>query len=519
MATATRRFYSNTAAVAKLTAGINNIQTTIAVDTVAGLPTSFPFSYTLERDGGTLLEIVEVQSIAALVLTVIRGVDGSTAQAHAINTRAEHTSVAKDYDLANLHASTTSVSTAHGMVVQGDVTNGYVDLSSPQTIGGTKTFSGVLTLTGTTPTGVAVNSLSEQLQTNVNLSGGGTLTTNVSGAILWSARFIVISSGYGTHYSTDGSFDIIAPAPATVITGVGGAANITVAGDGTIPLGSWQSLYYILPIGSAHTSVTANFRVASFSAALEVPPHWVLIAQRNDDASTIKWGSGFIQDFGGSMDTTKGFGRNQFVTLADVQTIAGAKTFSAAAVFSSTVNTVGNLSENGNRVYSSANANLSVTTPAAIAAAGAVGVGTTYARADHVHAGVVSVAGRAGAVTLTAADIGAGTFAGSFFFSSNLSLNGTNAGLELGASSSNTPFIDFHSGATPVDYDVRLIASGGTGATGAGTLSVYAASVVVQGTLNSTGTLSENGNRVYSVANPPPSTERGRFYRGFLAAA
>jgi hypothetical protein len=53
-----------------------------------------------------------------------------------------------------------------------------------------------------------------------------------------------------------------------------------------------------------------------------------------------------------------------------------------------------------------------------------------------------------------------------------ITLNGGNAGMEIGASASNTPYFDFHSSATPNDYDFRLIASGGGSATGQGSLSM-----------------------------------------------
>lgn len=57
------------------------------------------------------------------------------------------------------------------------------------------------------------------------------------------------------------------------------------------------------------------------------------------------------------------------------------------------------------------------------------------------------------------------------------------AGLEIGGQvgTATTPFIDFHSGATLVDYDARIIASGGTGAIGGGTLNLLAAQVQVNG--------------------------------------
>lgn len=50
-------------------------------------------------------------------------------------------------------------------------------------------------------------------------------------------------------------------------------------------------------------------------------------------------------------------------------------------------------------------------------------------------------------------------------------------GFEIGRVDGNasSPFIDFHSGATAVDYDVRLLATGGSGVAGGGTLAITAA--------------------------------------------
>jgi hypothetical protein len=54
--------------------------------------------------------------------------------------------------------------------------------------------------------------------------------------------------------------------------------------------------------------------------------------------------------------------------------------------------------------------------------------------------------------------------------------NDANGSIELGKvdGTGTTPFIDFHAGATATDYDVRVIASGGTGSVGAGTLTLTA---------------------------------------------
>lgn len=52
--------------------------------------------------------------------------------------------------------------------------------------------------------------------------------------------------------------------------------------------------------------------------------------------------------------------------------------------------------------------------------------------------------------------------------------NDANGSIELGKvnGATSTPFIDFHSGATAVDFDARIIGSGGTGSSGGGTLEI-----------------------------------------------
>lgn len=65
----------------------------------------------------------------------------------------------------------------------------------------------------------------------------------------------------------------------------------------------------------------------------------------------------------------------------------------------------------------------------------------------------------------------------------NFSDSGGHSAIEFGRTDgiASTPFFDFHSGATAVDYDSRIIASGGTGVTGGGTLKLEAAAVQFTG--------------------------------------
>jgi hypothetical protein len=141
-----------------------------------------------------------------------------------------------------------------------------------------------------------------------NMSGGGNITYNGSG-LSWSTRFIVINNGSGSHFSTNGYFDINMPPNGTVITGVGGATNQTVTG-GYVPLPCWQALYYILPIGSSSGTNNANFRIANYTAGMVVPDSWVLIANQNCDNSTVRLGNGTIIQNGQTWPSGAGFAPN-----------------------------------------------------------------------------------------------------------------------------------------------------------------------------------------------------------------
>jgi hypothetical protein len=86
----------------------------------------------------------------------------------------------------------------------------------------------------------------------------------------------------------------------------------------------------------------------------------------------------------------------------------------------------------------------------------------------------------------TAAQVGAlpstgGTVSGAVTIQGNTTIE--SGSVEVGRQDgvSSTPYIDFHSGATAVDYDTRIIASGGTGAVGGGTLNVIASSFLKSG--------------------------------------
>lgn len=139
--------------------------------------------------------------------------------------------------------------------------------------------------------GVNQGQFAPSLKSGYNITGGGTISVDVSGYVNWSARFIIIANSRGTNFATNGYFDITVPAAGSTITGVGGAGNVTTTAAG-IPLSAWQAIYYILPLGGTNSSVPGNFRIATYTADLDVPYNWVLLCLKNGDDSLFYFPNG-----------------------------------------------------------------------------------------------------------------------------------------------------------------------------------------------------------------------------------
>jgi len=98
---------------------------------------------------------------------------------------------------------------------------------------------------------------------------------------------------------------------------------------------------------------------------------------------------------------------------------------------------------------------------------------------------------------------------GGFVFTTNslaITPSGMNAGIELGdtrGGSATTPFLDWHSGATAVDYDFRMLASGGDGTVGNGTMTFTGNAFYVNAwtTLNRPTTISYGSGSAYLNIN------------------
>lgn len=132
------RYYRNGPARALAFPIALSSDTSMTVDSASGFPTQFPYTLIIEPDTA-LEEVVDVTAAVGNILTITRGVDSTTASAHAAGSVVYHGISARDPREANAHVNQTTG--AHG------TTGSLVDTDSAQTITGAKNFTGGLTTT------------------------------------------------------------------------------------------------------------------------------------------------------------------------------------------------------------------------------------------------------------------------------------------------------------------------------------------------------------------------------------
>jgi hypothetical protein len=169
------RYYSSVAQPTTLAGGISAGAATMTVAATTGFPSSFP--YTLAVDYGSASEeLVEVTNAAGPVLTVTRGVDGTSAQSHGGGAVVRHVISARDF--ADFQAHQAATSDVHG------VTGALVGASSTQTLANKTLTSPVINsgaMSGTF-TGNPTFSGTPVLAAGASLTGTFTGSPTLSGA-------------------------------------------------------------------------------------------------------------------------------------------------------------------------------------------------------------------------------------------------------------------------------------------------------------------------------------------------
>ena len=101
------RYYSSVAQDTSLTGNINSGAGSMAVASTTGFPTSYPFTLAVDYDTASE-ELVSVTAAAGLTLTITRGVDGTSPQAHTVGAVVRHVISAQDVREPQQHIAASS---------------------------------------------------------------------------------------------------------------------------------------------------------------------------------------------------------------------------------------------------------------------------------------------------------------------------------------------------------------------------------------------------------------------------
>jgi hypothetical protein len=225
----TQRYFSSTAGLMALQATITPTSTSIVVDTVTGLPGSTPF--TLVLDAGTSLEeICDCTGISGTTLTVVRGIDGSPAQAHSSGATVRHMAIARDFREANTHINSTAG--VHG------VAGALVGTTDVQTV----TNKDLTNASNSFPTTLATTSA---LTAH---TGAGSGVHGIGGFVVGTSDFQTLTNKTLTS-PTVNTPSITNPTVSGTITGPG-AFSGALSGS-NFPAGAWQTYTPVM-----HGSVT-----------------------------------------------------------------------------------------------------------------------------------------------------------------------------------------------------------------------------------------------------------------------
>lgn len=236
----TVRKYSSRSQQTTLTGALTSSGTSATVVSgtalLGGITISAGETFTVVIDPDTAVEeIVDVTAVSTNTLTLTRGVDGSSGQAHSAGAVVRHMAIGRDYREANSHIE--NVTSAHGLTIGDVITTTNTKTITGKTISAAdNTLTGVVTLTGS-------QTLTNKILTSPTVNGGTITSATVTGLSTPSGSTDAASKGY-----VDG---ILGSATAASTSATSAAASATAAATSAT---------------SAATSATASANSATASA-------------------------------------------------------------------------------------------------------------------------------------------------------------------------------------------------------------------------------------------------------------
>ena len=249
----TIRKYSSRSQKTTLSAAITSVATSANVvsgtSLMGGATLSAGQTYTVVIDPDTALEeIVDVTAVSTNTLTIVRGIDGSSAVAHSAGAEVRHMSIGRDFREANEHIENTT--TAHGITLAnlvkttdtGTVTSTMIandtivnaDIKSDAAIADTKLgtilTAGKVSNSATTATASNNPSTIVLRDSSGNFTAGtvtANLTGNVTGNVTGSSGSTTGNAATATTLATARNFQIVGDVEASAQS-FNGSGNVTL---------------------------------------------------------------------------------------------------------------------------------------------------------------------------------------------------------------------------------------------------------------------------------------------------
>ena len=245
----TTRKYSSRSQQTTLTAALTSSGTSATVVSGSGLLGGVTIAageiFTVVIDPDTALEeIVDVSAVSTNTLTIVRGIDGSTGQAHSAGAVVRHMAIGRDYREANTHIENTT--TAHGltlanlvkttdtgtvtstMIADGTIVNADINASAAIADSKLATISTAGKVANTATTATSANTASAIVARDASGNfTAGTITANVTGNVSGSSGSTTGNAATATTLATARDFQIVGDVEASAQS-FNGSGNVTL---------------------------------------------------------------------------------------------------------------------------------------------------------------------------------------------------------------------------------------------------------------------------------------------------
>jgi len=480
----TTRKYSSRSQQTTLTAGLTSSGTSATVVSgtalLGGVTVSAGETFTIVIDPDTAIEeIVDVTAVSTNTLTITRGIDGASGQAHSAGAVVRHMAIGRDYREANQHIE--NVTIAHGLTVADVITTTNTKTLTNKTLTSPTVATPAITggtISGATITSVPTPSASGDATNKTyvdSILGSATAASTSATSAAASATAAATSAASAVTSATSSATSATAAATSatSAATSATASASSATSAASSATTATNQATAATTSATSAATSATASATSATSAAASATAAATSATSSATSATSSAasatssansytaivdQTGKGLVRDMGliSDADTTTDtyIGIIAQVTAATNQANAAATSATSAATSATSSSTYANNSATS--ATSSANSAASSATYATSSATSATNSATSASSAaTSATSSATSASAAATSATSAAASASSAASAASGAVSGKLDKSGGTMTGDLILNANPTTAL----GATPKQY-VDLVVSG-----------------------------------------------------------